>query len=79
MRIAIDVDRSQHYEEAQRCDTGRPQNAPPRADFELESCAWFSRDELRSFGELNGPFADRRLPNKFSIARYLVNTWLAEG
>lgn len=48
-------------------------------DNELESCTWYTRAELRSFGEMGGPYADRRLPNPFSIARFLVNTWLAEG
>jgi NAD+ diphosphatase len=47
-------------------------------DNELESCNWYTRDELRSFGELKGAYVERRLPNPFSIARYLVNTWLAE-
>ncbi|MDX2145228.1 MAG: NAD(+) diphosphatase [Rhodospirillaceae bacterium] len=48
-------------------------------DNELEDCAWFTREELRSFGQAGGPFAERRLPNPFSIARYLLNGWLAEG
>ena len=50
-----------------------------RGDDELEDCQWFTRTELRSFGELKGPYAQRRLPNPFSIARFLVNTWLDEG
>jgi NAD+ diphosphatase len=48
-------------------------------DKELEDCAWFTREELRDFGRAGGPFADRRLPNPFSIARFLLNGWLAEG
>lgn len=48
-------------------------------DNELESCSWFTREELRTFGEINGPPAERRLPNKFSISRYLINGWMAEG
>lgn len=48
-------------------------------DNELESCSWFTRAELRTFGEINGPPAERRLPNKFSISRWLINSWLAEG
>ncbi|MDX2221689.1 MAG: NAD(+) diphosphatase [Rhodospirillaceae bacterium] len=48
-------------------------------DDELQDCAWFTRAELHSFGRPDGPYPDRRLPNPFSIARFLLNTWLAEG
>ncbi|MSO89898.1 MAG: NAD(+) diphosphatase [Rhodospirillaceae bacterium] len=48
-------------------------------DNELEDCRWFTRNDLRSFGNPDGPYPNTRLPNPFSIARFLVNTWLAEG
>jgi NAD+ diphosphatase len=48
-----------------------------RGDDELEDCRWFTREDLRSFGR-PGPYANLRLPNPFSIARYLLNTWLSE-
>jgi NAD+ diphosphatase len=48
-------------------------------DDELEDCRWFTRDELRSFGRADGPYASLRLPNPFSIARYLINAWLDEA
>jgi len=42
---------------------------------ELESAAWFSRAEL-----LNSPEDDRfRLPRADSIARCLIEDWLAGG
>jgi NAD+ diphosphatase len=49
-----------------------------RGDDELEDCRWFTRDELRSFGQPDSPFEALRLPNVFSIARFLLNTWLEE-
>lgn len=49
------------------------------ADDELEDCRWFTRDDLRNFGKHGSPFAEMRLPNAFSIARFLLNTWLDEG
>jgi NAD+ diphosphatase len=48
-----------------------------RTDDELEDVRWFTRDDLRSFGK-PGPFEAFRLPNVFSIARFLLNTWLDE-
>jgi NAD+ diphosphatase len=50
-----------------------------RGDDELEDCRWFTREDLRSFGSPGGAFENLRLPNAFSIARYLLNTWLDEG
>ena len=50
-----------------------------REDDELEDCRWFTRDDLRSFGQPGTPFEALRLPNTFSIARFLLNTWLSEG
>jgi NAD+ diphosphatase len=47
-------------------------------DDELEDCRWFTRDDLRSFGQPGSPFETLRLPNVFSIARFLLNTWLEE-
>ena len=45
------------------------------AEDELESAAWFTRDQLRRSPE-DETF---RLPRRDSIARRLVNDWLAEG
>lgn len=42
---------------------------------ELERAAWFTRDELRASPE-DGAF---RLPGKVSIARRLIEEWIAEG
>ncbi|MCB2108947.1 MAG: NAD(+) diphosphatase [Rhodobacteraceae bacterium] len=47
-------------------------------DDELEDCQWFTREDLRAFGKPGTPHADKRLPNPFSISRFLVDTWLAE-
>jgi NAD+ diphosphatase len=48
-----------------------------RTDDELEDVRWYTRDDLRSFGK-PGPYETFRLPNVFSIARFLLNTWLDE-
>ncbi|MBL8631330.1 MAG: NAD(+) diphosphatase [Rhodospirillaceae bacterium] len=48
-----------------------------RTDDELEDVRWYTRDDLRSFGK-PGPYEAFRLPNPFSIARFLLNTWLDE-
>jgi NAD+ diphosphatase len=45
------------------------------ADDELETARWYSRAELRASPE-NESF---RLPRRDSIARRLVEDWLAEG
>jgi NAD+ diphosphatase len=49
--------------------------ATPRIDtHELEAADWFTRAEIRAF-------ADRglSLPRQISIARRLIEDWLAEG
>jgi len=50
-----------------------------RGDDELEDCRWFTRDDLRAFGKPGSAFENLRLPNTFSIARFLLNTWLDEA
>ncbi|MBM3533824.1 MAG: NAD(+) diphosphatase [Alphaproteobacteria bacterium] len=44
------------------------------AESELEDCAWFSRAELRDFGAQG-----EMLPRADSIARRLIEDWLAQG
>jgi NAD+ diphosphatase len=41
---------------------------------ELEDCGWFGRAELRDF-QLQG----KNLPRQDSIARRLIEDWLAQG
>ncbi len=49
--------------------------ATPRVDtHELEDAEWFSRDEIRKFAERG-----MSLPRPISIARRLIEDWLAEG
>ncbi len=48
-------------------------------DDELEDCRWFTREDLRSFAQPSSAYENLRLPNTFSIARYLLNTWLDEA
>ena len=44
---------------------------------EIEEVHWFTRDEVRTFGEADRPGESGRfLPRKDSIARLLVETWL---
>ncbi len=49
-------------------------------DFrELQDAKWFRPEEIRRFGEWGtAPPGERRLPRKDSIARWLIETWLAE-
>jgi NAD+ diphosphatase len=44
------------------------------AESELEDCAWFSRAELRHFHAQG-----KMLPRADSIARRLIEDWLAQG
>jgi NAD+ diphosphatase len=50
----------------------------PVADpHEIEEVRWFTRDEVRTFGEADRPGAEGRfLPRRDSIARVLVEAWL---
>jgi NAD+ diphosphatase len=51
------------------------QRATPRVDtHELEAADWFTRDEIRRF-----PQRGMSLPRPISIARRLIEDWLAEG
>ena len=47
-------------------------------DNELEDCRWFSKQEIRGFGERNSEGPGFKLPNRYAIARYLLEGWLAE-
>jgi NAD+ diphosphatase len=49
-----------------------------RNDNELEDCRWFSKSEIRTFGERNAEGTGFKLPNRYAIARYLIEGWLAE-
>ncbi|MEM7206322.1 MAG: NAD(+) diphosphatase [Pseudomonadota bacterium] len=44
---------------------------------EIEEAYWFSADELRTFGEWGDGNSNKCLPRSDSIARYLVESWLA--
>jgi NAD+ diphosphatase len=45
---------------------------------ELTDARWFTADQLRTFGEWADEDAVLRLPRKDSIARSLIETWLAD-
>ncbi len=47
-------------------------------DQELEDCRWFTKSEIRTFGERNDPGTGFKLPNRYAIARLLIEGWLAE-
>lgn len=49
-----------------------------RNDNELEDCRWFSKDEIRTFGERNAEGPGFKLPNRWAIARFLIEGWLSE-
>jgi NAD+ diphosphatase len=46
------------------------------ADNELEDCRWFTRADVRSFGERGSPKPGFKLPNRYAIARLLLERWL---
>lgn len=45
---------------------------------ELADAGWFTAAELRDFGEWTDPDAALRLPRRDSIARFLIDEWIAE-
>jgi NAD+ diphosphatase len=45
---------------------------------EIEEAGWFSADELSDFGEWGDEGESYCLPRKDSIARYLVESWIAD-
>lgn len=45
---------------------------------ELDEACWFTAEELATFGEWGDGSAARRLPRRDSIARMLVDEWMAE-
>ena len=45
---------------------------------ELGDARWFTAEEIRTFGEWGEDTASLRLPRKDSIARFLVESWIAE-
>ncbi|MSO73216.1 MAG: NAD(+) diphosphatase, partial [Rhodospirillaceae bacterium] len=49
-----------------------------RKDEELEDCRWFTKAEIRSFAERDSAGTGFKLPNRFAIARYLLEQWLVE-
>ncbi|MSO72542.1 MAG: NAD(+) diphosphatase [Rhodospirillaceae bacterium] len=49
-----------------------------RNDLELEDCRWFTKDELRAFGERNAAGPGFKLPNRYAIARLLIDGWLVD-
>jgi len=51
---------------------------PVPVDGELEEVRWFSRDELRGAGPWGAPGGGVQLPGSVSIARLLIDGWLAE-
>lgn len=45
---------------------------------EIRDARWFTREEVATFGNWGDPAAERRLSPKDSIARSLIDSWLAE-
>ena len=48
------------------------------AEDELEDARWFTAAEIAEFGEWGDETGDFLLPRKDSIARFLVESWMAE-
>ncbi len=61
--------------------TARAEGGEPVADpHEIEEVRWWSRDEVRRFGEADAPGPDGHfLPRRDSISRFLVDRWLRGG
>lgn len=47
-------------------------------DEELDEAHWFTAEEVRSFGEWWDGRSQRSIPRADSIARYLIESWVAE-
>lgn len=47
-----------------------------RKDNELEDCRWFTKAEVLTFKERNDPAPGLKLPNRYAIARVLLDRWL---
>jgi NAD+ diphosphatase len=47
-----------------------------RKDNELEDCRWFTRAEILAFTERSSPESGFKLPNRYAIARLLLDRWL---
>lgn len=45
-------------------------------DNELEDCRWFTKAEVLAFKERNDPAPGLKLPNRYAIARVLLDRWL---
>jgi NAD+ diphosphatase len=46
-------------------------------DQELEDCRWFTRDEVRAFGDRwDGDDNSFKAPPRYSISRFLIDGWL---
>jgi NAD+ diphosphatase len=50
-----------------------------RNDGELEDCRWFTKTEIRAFKERTSSAPGFKLPNRYAIARLLLDRWLGEG
>ena len=48
-----------------------------KVEQELDEARWFTAREIRGFGEWGDEEAALRLPRKDSIARTLIETWVA--
>ncbi|MEO2280741.1 NAD(+) diphosphatase [Pseudoalteromonas pernae] len=46
---------------------------------EISEARWFSREELRQFGNWGDEGEHLKLPRKDSISRYLIDTWIAKN
>jgi NAD+ diphosphatase len=58
-----------------RCD---PDSVPRPVDSELDDVRWFGREDVRSAASW-GTSGGLQLPGEVSIARHLLDTWLAAG
>ena len=47
-----------------------------RGDNELEDCRWFTRAEILAFHERTSTAPGFKLPNRYAIARLLLDLWL---
>jgi len=45
---------------------------------EVEDAQWFTAAQIRSFGEWGDSDAPLQVPRRDSIARFLIDSWVAE-
>ena len=63
-----------------QAEPGASEAAADAADDELQDVGWFSRDQVRAFVESGDEEnAEFHVPSKVSLARVIIEEWIASG